>query len=681
MSKTRNDRRRSSIPTDRIGRNSRSRSVTNDLSFARAKSELFYSLYFSTSAPAIAIDRDSTITRANDAIEQLLDYAPTTLTGLKLNDIMAKGSRHMNHISAVAQSFDSTEDQIHKSPVVVRKRTGAEIKLHITLQRLVDEYAITFSQPGPATEYSRRMDLEEKNTFMTSVSHELRTPLNSATLSASYTEKLLTDLENKLHDENTSDDTLSVFYDVRDSNATTLSSCAALDSIITSALDYAKLRRGSITLIQTDFNLGETIATIVQTHAPTVKLKHLEFSHTIADDVPTLIIGDQTRYMQVVNNLLTNAIKFTKTGSVKLTVEAEQAPNTPDQVYIVTKVSDTGPGIDRADRQRIFDEFVQLAKTPADKLGGLGLGLAITRKICQLMDGDIKVKSVKPNGCTFVARCRFEVSAKPAKVESSDDTLAGIKVLFVDDDNLNLQTYLQWAFEYGMIPMIAPSAKLGLVLLANNPDTKFVVCDFVMPEMNGVEFAKKAIQRGHQSTYILAASDDPGDTNKLFSEIISKPVKKEKMFRVMKKHLNGTTRFRFGSTDSFSGFVSSDDYSKDVRVLVADDQPDYVVLIKKMLTAAGYKVDIADDGLTAFEMIKANRYDIALLDIIMPTSGIVCCEKVRTLPKNRQPVMIAVTAVSHSTGLKYYLEQGFDDYIGKPVNMQIMFDIVKKHTK
>jgi two-component system sensor histidine kinase/response regulator len=679
MSKSRSEKRRSSASGERTGRSSRSASITSDISFARAKSELFYSMYFSTSAPAIAIDRESTITRANDAIEHLLEYAPTTLTGMKLNDIMAKGSRHINHTTAVTQAFDTTEDQIHKSPVVVRKRSGAEITLHITLQRIMNEYAITFSQAGLATEYSRRMDLEEKNTFMTSVSHELRTPLNSATLSASYTEKLLVDLENKLHDEGVSDDTLSIFYDVRDSNATTLSSNGTLDSIITSALDYAKLRRGSITLMQTDFNLSETIAAIVQTHAPTVKLKHLEFSHTIADDVPTLIIGDQTRYTQMVNNLLTNAIKFTKTGSVKLTVEAEQPPNTPDQVYIITKISDTGPGINRADRQRIFDEFVQLAKTPADKLGGLGLGLAICRKICQLMDGDIKIKSVKPTGCTFVARCRFEVSARLAKPELSDIALAGIKVLFVDDDNLNLQTYLQWSFEYGMIPIIAPSAKLGLVLLANNPDVKFVVCDFVMPEMNGVEFTKKAIQRGYQSIYILAASDDPGETNKLFSEILSKPVKKEKMFRVMKKHLDGSTRFRFGSSDSFSGPVSSEDQSKDIRVLVVDDQPDYTALMHKMLTAAGYTVDTADDGAVAYEMIKATKYDITLVDIIMPTPGTVCCEKVRSLPKNRQPIMIAVTAVSHSSGLNYYLEQGFDDYIGKPVNMQTVYDIVKKH--
>ncbi|MEC7029888.1 MAG: ATP-binding protein, partial [Pseudomonadota bacterium] len=382
-----------------------------------------------------------------------------------------------------------------------------------------------------------RQEAERANSargeFLANMSHELRTPMNGIIgLSAMLAEANLANEEHELADA---------------VNA----SARNLLIILNDVLDFSKIEAGELQIEAIDFDLVKTVQLIAKLQKPMAESKGLEFICEFDRDIPKYVVGDPARLQQVLNNLVSNALKFTHEGSVKIRVSGERDHD--DIYYARIEVRDTGIGIPRDKQTKIFGKFQQGDSSTARKYGGTGLGLAITRNLVALMDGRIKLSSREGEGTIFSIHLPLQVSQKQAEADDSEpyEQIVGLdlsaRILIVDDHPVNLLFMRKMMRDLGFSKFKTASSGHEALDLYDLDKPDLILLDCQMPEMDGFEVARRIREKQDSGAapVIVAVTADAmkGAATKCreagMDDYISKPVEKDKLVNILGEWLPG----------------------------------------------------------------------------------------------------------------------------------------------
>jgi two-component system sensor histidine kinase/response regulator len=502
-----------------------------------------------------------------------------------------------------------------------------------------------------------------KSIFLATMSHEIRTPMNGVIGMASLL------AETPLTSEQ------------REYTDTIRNSGESLLTVINDILDFSKIESGKMELENADFDLRSCIEEVLDVFGSKATQVGLDLVYQLDHDVPTQIIGDRFRLRQVLINLVSNAIKFTQHGEIFVGVHLLESRG--GECALGFEVRDTGIGIPEDKIERLFKAFTQVDSSTTRKYGGTGLGLVISEKLVRLMGGTVTVESYDGKGTTFFFTIKTSVSEDTIQtyVTCNLSGLEGKKILVVDDNSTNRAILKGQMDLWKLVPTMASSGEHALEILSLGQAFDLILTDMQMPQMDGIHLATR-IKETHPSVPIILLSsigDERGkDNSKLFSSILTKPVKQNSLC----KHILNNLRESAVTTlhEKEVAQILSVDFARKhpMRILVAEDNAVNQKLAERILHKLGYKVDIASNGTEALESMKQSLHDLVLMDVQMPElDGLQATQQIRMLSVE-QPVIIAMTANAMQGDREECLRAGMNDYLSKPIRLEGLVKLLEK---
>ena len=503
-----------------------------------------------------------------------------------------------------------------------------------------------------------------KSEFLANMSHEIRTPINGIT---GMTQLMLnTDLSSRQRE----------FMRLIDQ------STGSLQGLLNDILDFSKIEAGRLELESIPFELRERIADTVQAMSIPASEKGLELAYRVSPDVPDHLVGDPGRLSQIVINLVGNAVKFTDSGEVVLSMALES--ETEDAVTLACSVTDTGIGIPEDKQKLIFDVFSQADSSMSRRYGGTGLGLAICAQLTAMMNGGIRVESEVDRGSTF--HFTVEMQKQPDAAEKTvvdAGPVSGLRVLVVDDHATNRRFLVDMLAEWSMKPAEAGTGVEALAALTGDDGEviQLVLLDETMPEMEEYGLVRE-INRcagGRNLDVILLVSagqrDDP-DLARSFGIActVSKPVKQSDLLNAIMETVAGTCAPapEEGPDGLAEGVLPR-------RILLAEDGVVNQRVAVLMLESRGHEVTVVNNGSEAVDRFKTGAFDLILMDVQMPgMDGLEATRTIRGLEAGdaRIPI-IAMTAHAMRGDREKCLEAGMDEYLSKPIQAQLLYAAVE----
>ncbi len=510
-----------------------------------------------------------------------------------------------------------------------------------------------------------------KSEFLANMSHEIRTPLNGVIG--------MTNLALKADPPPRQYQYLSKIN----------SSSQSLLRIINDILDFSKIEAGKLQLEQIDFHLDEVMENLFTMTGLAAKEKGLELLLSVDHKMPIRLIGDPLRLGQILINLTNNAIKFTKTGEVVIKVRGIKKAG--DSVQAEFSITDTGIGISPEQSQKLFHSFEQIDASTTRTYGGTGLGLIISKRLVEMMGGEIHLDSQLGLGSTFSFTLDLGYSPEERrKYRLPSVNLKGMKILVVDD-NQTAQAIVKKSlesFSFSVTTIGSGAAALNLLTQApTHAPFEMILLDSTMPAMDGIETARQIKQdsRLAKIPIIMMSTSEREDIIEQEKHIgldgvLVKPFNNSILFNTILAAIG------YKNLDMPSLIMQPKGQKEKLkkiygaRVLVVEDNEINQYVAAELLKSAGLIVEIANNGQQGVQMAEAGVYNAILMDIQMPImDGITATQKIRQLQgKARSTPIIAMTAHAMIGDREKSLAAGMNDHVTKPINQEMLFETLLK---
>ncbi len=630
-----------------------------------------------TAADAIiSISEAGIIQSFNSAAEQMFGYTVQEIIGQNVSILMPSPYRekHDAYLERYLTGHPSTIFGRSRE-LVGQRKDGSIFPMELAVSEAKVGSRRTFT--GIVRDVSERkhyeQDLREakeraetaataKAQFLATMSHEIRTPMNGV---IGMTGLLL---ETDLSPEQ------------RQFAETVRSSGETLLKIINDILDFSKIEAGKLEFEVIPFDLRTTLEESLELLAEAAGRKKLELVGLVNANVPTALQGDPGRLRQIFMNLTGNAIKFTSEGEIIVKVAALE--ESQDHITIRVDIHDTGEGIPADVLPKLFQPFSQADSSTTRRHGGTGLGLAICKQLVTQMNGAIGVENRAEGGATFWFTARFQKQqALDSLLPEKSVALEQLRVCAVDDHHTNrqlLEQYFQyWKMEGTVLEH--PSECLAFLRdqAQNGKPCDLAILDMEMPGMDGFELAaaiKSDPQIQATRLVLLTSLGRRGDATAArqcgFAAYLTKPIRKAQLQSCLE------TVMGFSLTDPqaappplvTSHFLKDCQRRQACRILVVDDHQVNQQLGVLMVERAGFRADVAANGLEALEAVSRIPYDMILMDCQMPEmDGYEATKKIREAEGVNHVPIIALTANAMQGDRDKCLEAGMDDYLTKPI--------------
>ena len=556
---------------------------------------------------------------------------------------------------------------LHLEVQVVRNQAG-QVENFIAIENDITSRVETDNQLRRAkaeADFASRA----KSEFLASMSHEIRTHMNGVIGMTSIL------METSLTAEQ------------RDFVNTIRTSGEALLTIINDILDFSKIESGKMELEKAPFELALCVEEALDLFAPTAAAKRLEIGYHVEPDVPPWIVGDVTRLRQIIVNLVNNAIKFTPTGSISIQVrriplDATVRATPAGRMRLEITVQDTGIGIppDRIDR--LFKAFSQVDSSTTRKYGGTGLGLAICQRLCQLMNGDIRVESTPGKGSTFTVAIMTDAAQRPAEISAppfSGIELKGCLALCIEDNPITRARLRTLFDQLGATCAFANNSEAAVEMAPTLP-TKPAILILDLPEFESQRALDVVaeIKCPRLVLFRLGQTPPPAPADGFPYATLSKPIKTVSFFQAMALlgHRSGSGGIVVQARTEGRPIAEEIPLS----ILLAEDNAVNQKVALRFLERMGYNADAVGNGIEAVNAFQNRNYDLVLMDLQMPEmDGLEASRRIRrTLPADRQPKIIALTANAMQGDREICLDAGMDDYISKPVKMHEIVAAIRR---
>ncbi len=637
--------------------------------------------------PVFYLGADSRFLGLNDAYEQIFNVRRADLIGKRVIDLdhLPEDTRQtfqqededtIAKVSSVRRevSLPFADGHVHEALYFVsgfRRADGGPGGLVGTLVDITEQKSAerAMQEAKLLAEEAVRM----KGEFLANMSHEIRTPMN-AIIGITYL-AMKTELNSRQRD---------YLVKIQQSGQHLL-------GVLNDILDFSKIEAGKLDVEKTEFNLSSVLENVTGVVAEKCAAKGLEFVIDAGKDIPDVLIGDPLRIGQILINYANNAVKFTEHGEIDIVVR--KISDNEDEIDLRFEVTDTGIGLTQEQISRLFQSFQQGDASTTRRYGGTGLGLVISKRLAELMNGTVGVESEYGKGATFWFEVKMLKAKRKHRALLPRPDLRGMNVLVADDNAYARAVICEMLTGLSFQVEVVDNGQRAVeaVQRADERGTPYriVMLDWQMPVMDGITAAKKikALKLASLPHLVLVTAYGSEEVAKGaagvgFDEILLKPVNPSILFDTVMQVMGAGDPSR----QERKVLAEPEDVELEriqgARILLVEDNDLNQQVATELLSDVGFQVDLAENGAIAVAMVQKASYDLVLMDMQMPVmDGIVATVEIRKLPQFKELPIVAMTANVMQRDQERCLAAGMNDHLAKPIDPDALQKVLLKWIK
>lgn len=519
------------------------------------------------------------------------------------------------------------------------------------LEREVEKRTMRLRQQNRELEDAKEKALASaraKSDFMATMSHEIRTPMNGILGSVSL-------LQQSEH-SNEQDDQFNIIAECGDN----------MLAIINEILDYSQIEKGKMKPVVEEFDLIASLQATLDIHASRAHSKNLDFTAYIAPRVPRKVRSDKSRISQLLNNVVSNSVKFTRKGHVSVEVDLKEG-RSDGTVELLFKVADTGIGIPKDKQNEIWEAFSQADTSSTREFGGTGLGLTICKSIAKIMGGEIWMESEEGKGSTFYITLPIEAKERSTKHHARSQQ----KVLFATSSSQVNEMLSKYASEVGL----EHKAFTDLQSMSSYNDAEKYDVAFLDQRALTYEFAEDLSVMAKKVYLLSPKANQLAPEDKLpkgITGVLSLQLWRYQFEALFVDRTKSQEERPKADAENMEGLGN-------MRILLAEDNKVNQMVTRKIFKKLGLTLEIAENGQIAVEMQQKRDYDIILMDLLMPEmDGMEATAKIRELDGGSKPYIVAFSANIFNQEKSHFEEKGFNGVLSKPAKLNDVSAILKE---